>query len=76
MDIRFVSTLTADDERYFAPALLRAITAVLDVMPIAYTIRIETVDAQVFQHTHPPAPSFAEPERKSVSNGFTGLPGA
>jgi hypothetical protein len=71
MDIRFVSTLTGDDESHFAPALLQAITAVLDVMPIAYTIRIETVDAQVFQHTNPPAPSFVEPNRKSVSNGVS-----
>jgi len=55
MDIRFVSTLTADDEGQMAPALMHAVTALLDALPIAYTLRIETLGAQVFQHTHPSA---------------------
>jgi hypothetical protein len=53
MDIRFVSSLTAEDENRFAPALLKAIAALLDPMPIAYTVRVETTGSQVFQHTHP-----------------------
>jgi hypothetical protein len=52
MDIRFVSSLTAEDENLFAPALLKAVGALLDSLPIAYTVRIETTGAQVFQHTH------------------------
>ena len=52
MDIRFVSSLTAEDENFFAPALVKAIGALLDQLPIAYTLRIETTGAQVFQHTH------------------------
>jgi hypothetical protein len=52
MEIRFVSSLTAEDENLFAPALLKAVGALLDQLPIAYTIRIETTGAQVFQHTH------------------------
>jgi len=52
MEIRFVSSLTADDENLFAPALLKAVGALLDQLPIAYTLRIETTGAQVFQHTH------------------------
>jgi hypothetical protein len=52
MDIRFVSSLTAEDENRFAPALLKAIGALLDPMPIAYTVRIETTGSLVFQHTH------------------------
>ena len=52
MDIRFVSSLTAEDENAFAPALLKAVGALLDSMPIAYTLRIETTGSQVFQHTH------------------------
>jgi hypothetical protein len=51
MEIRFVSSLTAEDENAFAPALLKAIGALLDNLPIAYTMRIETIGAQVFQHT-------------------------
>ena len=52
MDIRFVSSLTADDEDVFAPALLKAVSALLDMLPIAYTIRIETAGSLVFQHTN------------------------
>ena len=53
MDIRFISSLTPEDENGFAPSLLKAVTAILDQFPIAYTLRIETNGAQVFQHTHP-----------------------
>jgi hypothetical protein len=53
MNIRFVSTLTAEDEANFAPALLRAVGSLLDQLPIAYTVRIETTGAEVFQHSHP-----------------------
>ena len=53
MEIRFISTLTADDEKQMAPALMNAVTALLDALPIAYTLRIETLGAQVFQHTRP-----------------------
>ena len=52
MDIRFVSSLTSEDENQFAPALLKAVAALLDQLPIAYTLRIETTASQVFQHTH------------------------
>jgi hypothetical protein len=52
MDIRFVSSLTSEDERLFAPALLKAVAALLDQLPIAYTVRIETTGADVFQHAH------------------------
>ena len=52
MEIRFISSLTAEDESLFAPALLKAVGALLDQLPIAYTIRIETTGSQVFQHSH------------------------
>jgi hypothetical protein len=52
MEIRFISSLTADDEEHFAPAVLKAASAFLDQLPIAYTLRIETSGAQVYQHTH------------------------
>ena len=52
MEIRFISSLTAEDEEVFAPAVLKAASAFLDQLPIAYTLRIETSGAQVFQHTH------------------------
>ena len=66
MDIRFVSSLTAEDENAFAPALLKAIGALLDQLPIAYTVRIETTGSQVFQHTH-----SGDPGRPAVEPATT-----
>ena len=51
MDIHFVSTLTPEDEDQYAPAVLNAVKAMLDLMPIAYTLRIATANGRVFQHT-------------------------
>jgi len=53
MDIRFVSTLTAEDENALAPALLEAVGSLLDRFSLPYTVRIETTGEKVFQHTHP-----------------------
>jgi hypothetical protein len=61
MDIRFISSLTAEDENLFAPALLKAVGALLDQLPIAYTIRIETTGSQVFQHTHSASEGHSQP---------------
>jgi hypothetical protein len=64
MEIRFVSSLTAQDENLFAPGLLKAIGAILDQLPIAYTVRIETTGSQVFQHTN------AGPEERGKAAAF------
>jgi hypothetical protein len=53
MNIRFVSTLTADDENALAPAIVAAVGTFLDSFSMPYTVRIETAGAQVFQHSHP-----------------------
>ncbi|MBA3638245.1 MAG: hypothetical protein H0W53_03000 [Acidobacteria bacterium] len=68
MDIRLISSLTADDENAFAPALLKAVGAILDQFPIAYTLRVETTGAQVFQHTHH---SFETAASASIPAGIT-----
>ena len=68
MEIRFISSLTAEDENLFAPALLKAVGTLLDQLPIAYTMRIETTGAQVFQHTHATPDQALKPE---ASHGFT-----
>jgi hypothetical protein len=60
MEIRFVSTLTPDDEDQLAPVLLNAITALLDHSDLPYTLRIQTSSETVLQHSHPavtPAPA-------------------
>jgi hypothetical protein len=68
MEIRFISSLTAEDENAFAPALLKAVGTLLDQLPIAYTMRIETTGAQVFQHTH----ALNESGREPVALGGNG----
>jgi hypothetical protein len=50
MNIRFTSSLTPDDENAIAPALLAAMSKLLDLLPIAYALRIETSDSRVYQH--------------------------
>jgi hypothetical protein len=52
MDIRFVSTLTPEDEDRLAPGLVNAIGLLLDALPLVYTLRVETSNGKVFQHTH------------------------
>jgi len=48
--IELTSTLTQEDENKLAPAVLKAISGMLDMLPIAYMIRIETTDEHVVQH--------------------------
>lgn len=53
MQIRFTSALTSEDENRLAPELLRLVTAILDLTPVAYAMRIETSDGQIYRHSHP-----------------------
>lgn len=50
MDIRFISSLTSEDEARFAPALLKAMSGLLDQFPITYSMRIETTGGRVLHH--------------------------
>jgi hypothetical protein len=52
MDLRFVSSLTADDEERLAPALLDLICAVLDQLSLTYTVEITTADGTKLQRSH------------------------
>ena len=54
MDIRLVSSLTPDDEARLAPALLAALTGLLDRLPICYVVRFETAAGKVFAREHAP----------------------
>ena len=53
VNIRFTSTLTSEDENRIAPAILEALASILDLLPVAYMVRIDTVDSQVYQLTGP-----------------------
>ena len=52
MNIRFTSTLTPEDENALAPAILSALSGILDLLPLTYVIRIDTADAQVYQRSN------------------------
>lgn len=54
MDIRVVSSLTPEDEARLAPALMAALTNLLDQLPICYTLRLETAGGKNFSHDHAP----------------------
>jgi hypothetical protein len=54
MNIRFVSSLTTEDEVRLAEGLLIALAAMLDQFAIAYTLKIEAGDSYVGQHDHAP----------------------
>ncbi len=54
MDIRLVSSLTPEDEARLAPALMAALTTMLDQLPIRYTVRVETTAGKTFAHDHAP----------------------
>ena len=70
MDIRFISSLTADDENRFAPAVLKAVTALVDQLPLAYAIRIETSGAQVYQHTRIVPEERSDADAAAISGGL------
>ena len=65
MNIRFVSSLTEEDEVRLAESLLLALPAVLDNFAIAYTLKIEAGDAYVAQHHHAPG----EPALLATASG-------
>jgi hypothetical protein len=74
VDIRFTSSLTPEDENAIAPAILKAVASFLDLLPIAYMIRIDTADSKVFQHVGGNAApeeqhSPTSPMRGRMSNG-------
>lgn len=62
--IELVSSLTPDDEKVCASALLQHLVTVLQALPIAYAIRIQTAD-QVLHHS---APQQAQPAPMSYSS--------
>jgi len=53
MEIRFISSLTPEDEARIAPVLVDLIGALLETLPVAYTLRVETANGSIVQRTHP-----------------------
>jgi len=52
VNIRFISSLDAEDEVRFATAIIAGLSKLLDELPIAYTIRLETAAGKVIEHHH------------------------
>jgi hypothetical protein len=75
VNIRFTSSLTDNDENAIAPALLRAVVSILDALPIAYVIRIDTSDSQVYQHSRPLEGSEAADIRREIPVSRSSLVG-
>ena len=51
MNIRLVSTLTADDEDHVAPLLLTMVKQVFRHLRIAYAVQIETAGGRLLEHS-------------------------
>lgn len=67
MDIRFISSLTDNDEDQFARVLLGAIADLLRTMPITYVVRIETTRGKIFKRSRagPKLPLATSTRRES-----------
>ena len=61
MIVRFVSSLSREDETLFARAILKAMACLLDALPIAYSIRIETSTNGTYEYSRPAENGSARP---------------
>ena len=53
MHIELTSTLTQEDENKLAAVVLKALSGMLDMLPISYLVRVETTDQSVIEHVSP-----------------------
>ena len=51
--VHLTSTLTREDENAIARAFLKAVASILDILPVAYVLRIETSDGERYEHSRP-----------------------
>jgi hypothetical protein len=56
--IEVTSTLTQEDENRIAPAVLKLLAGILEMLPVAYMVRIETTDQQVLEQVNPQLSSW------------------
>ena len=52
MDMHLNSSMTLDDESRLAPRLLAVIGAVLESLPVSYSLRIATAVGNEIRHSH------------------------
>ena len=68
MEITFISSLTPEDEGRLAAALLDAVGGLLDMLPIAYSVRVETSSGKRLDRTHAPRDSSAAPAPETAGD--------
>ncbi len=73
MEIHLVSSLTPDDESRLAPKVLAAIGAVLDGLPVSYSVRIETIVGNAI-HRNRTAPENGQAARQDALQDALGSP--
>jgi hypothetical protein len=78
MQIRFISTLTAEDEDRLAEMIVDTAKALLAHSPLGYMLRVETTDAKLFEHNKV-APSatvneMPRPRQTRVHSMESGVP--
>jgi hypothetical protein len=56
--IEVTSTLTQEDENRLAPAVLKLLAGILEMLPVASMVRIETSDEHVYQQVTPEVPGW------------------
>ena len=71
MEIRFISSLTPDDEARVGAAICKAAAHLLAPLSLAYTLRVQTTDGQLFCEQ---SPGLAAPVGAAVSTGVTAMP--
>jgi hypothetical protein len=70
MQIRFVSSLSSEDEDRLAAGLIAGVGAFLDGTALAYSLRIETSSHRVYQREHPRVASHARVDRTDQGGPF------
>jgi hypothetical protein len=54
MNIRFVSSLSPEDECRIVKVVLGSVVALLDRLPLAYSLKVVTSGGRAFEHMHWP----------------------
>jgi hypothetical protein len=71
MEIRFISSLTPEDEARVGAAICTAAAQLLAPLSIAYTLRVQTTDGQTFCEQ---SPGLAAPADAVVPSGASAMP--
>jgi hypothetical protein len=71
MEIRFISSLTPEDEARAGAAICKAAAQLLAPLSIAYTLRVHTTDGQIFCEQ---SEGLATPAAAMLPSGAAAMP--